>query len=187
MTKIYALLDESRQIKYVGKTTTSLERRLTQHVSGWRERTSPVNVWLGSLTNRPEILLLEEVSDEQADAAEAYWVRLLSQLPVVELLNVRLTGQPLDEATKRKISNAQRGMPRPYLHGRTVSIETRAKISESNTGKKRTSEQRQLIREKTMLSQQIPTFCDVCNAGPFKGNAGVGSHKSKRHKCGNDE
>ena len=48
--------------------------------------------------------------------------------------NLALKGKPLTEEHKRKISEAQKGKPRPYLVGHVVSEETRRKISESNTG-----------------------------------------------------
>lgn len=60
-------------------------------------------------------------------------------------------GKKLSQETRKKMSRARKGKPRPeaieWLKGREVSEETRRKISESNKGKKRSDETRERIRQ----------------------------------------
>lgn len=73
------------------------------------------------------------------------------------------------EAWLEKKAAARRG----YKH----SEETLAKLR----GRKTSPEQRANMRAAALSPRTIPVTCDVCGAGPFAGNAGAASHKSKRH------
>lgn len=191
MTFVYALLDVDRKIRYVGHTK-NLELRRYQHWQG-RHRLSDgqrqLREWLCSLSQWPEIHVLEEVDHKDRYAAETYWINVLHQVPGVDLLNRLGTGEPQPDSVKRKISEAKIGKPGPKqtpemiakrvekLRGRKHSDEWTAKLRDQ----KRTDEQCHNIREATLPSRDIDVMCDECSAGPFRGNAGMATHKSKIH------
>lgn len=130
VVSIYALLDEQRQIRYVGHSKDPYWRA-RKH---WRERgsaqvgrkNSALTVWLRGLNEPPAVVVLQEVSRPQRYQAEEYWTDLLRQVPGISLLNIA-SGARLSEGTRSRIGDAHRG--------RVLSNETRAKISASTTGR----------------------------------------------------
>jgi hypothetical protein len=139
----------TRKVRYVGCARNAAVR-IASH---WRQRNStfrsPVKNWLCNLAESPEFEVVQVVvSDEQAQAAETYWIKLLRQTSVgPELLNV-LDGQKKREETRTKISSSLRGFKHSDAarknmglaalgnqsgkanRGRTLSEEHRRKISE---------------------------------------------------------
>jgi len=74
------------EIRWVGKTTERLERRLSKHL---RHSTGhynpPKRAWLEHLRARglkPIIIALDRVSAEDWIAAETYWIRYMKALGV---------------------------------------------------------------------------------------------------------
>lgn len=74
-TYIYALADSNTGIvKYIGKSNDP-EHRLTTHLSTSRIfKNTPKNAWLKSLSVRPELIILDEVSKDNWEFWERYWI-----------------------------------------------------------------------------------------------------------------
>lgn len=156
---IYALLDERRQIRYVGSSFNVKERvghhwsyRNTEDRYGRNPRFC---TWLRSLNERPEYEILQVVPSEERFAAEKHWTDLLRQVPGVELFNIASGSTPARESvekaaasqrgkvvsakTRAKIGEAGRGRT-PANKGKPFSAETRAKISEALRGRQLSDE-----------------------------------------------
>ena len=78
MSFIYALLDpRTREIRYVGFTSRTLEERLSNHVSDcFHSKTHCAN-WIKSLLKdnlRPDVCILEVVTRENWQQQERYWI-----------------------------------------------------------------------------------------------------------------
>jgi hypothetical protein len=79
MVTIYSLSDpDTRQIRYVGKTTSSLSVRYAHHLFQWkREKKRHINTWIKSLHDKkkkPIIEILDEVSDMDWSFWEMFWI-----------------------------------------------------------------------------------------------------------------
>lgn len=68
--------------------------------------------WMRTLSQKPELHVLQEVNDEVAYDAESYWIRLLDQVPTVDLINT---------------SDMAHGYPKGH---HTHSAEVRARMSD---------------------------------------------------------
>lgn len=85
MGKIYVLKDPlTKEIRYVGKTTTELISRLIGHIQDIKRnrKFSEKQDWILSLLNIgycPIIELLEEVSSENLAERENYWINILKK------------------------------------------------------------------------------------------------------------
>ena len=127
MAEIYWLLEpETRKVRYVGCAKNSA-KRIRSH---WSQRNSvyrsPVKDWLQSLSEPPEFEVIQTVPDEQAQAAEAYWTKMLRQtIAGPELLNI-LDGRKMRVDTRRKIGQAQ--------IGNKLSQEVRDRIGQASQG-----------------------------------------------------
>jgi hypothetical protein len=85
--QIYALLGPDRKPRYVGMSVNAKARALAHwQQRGWR-RTNLAQ-WLRTLPEQPELWLIQTVPAEQGRDAEVYWIKLLAQIPGLELLNV---------------------------------------------------------------------------------------------------
>lgn len=76
--RIYALLDPGTgAVRYVGKTTTTLRRRVSQHMSAARcKRRLRLHRWLNKIGCRPRVILLEEVAaGVDWQSRECRWIR----------------------------------------------------------------------------------------------------------------
>lgn len=75
MVTIYKLIDpETREVKYVGQTSRSIESRLNNHIS---EKSGKKGEWIKSLAAkamRPIVEEVEIVDDCDADEAEQFWI-----------------------------------------------------------------------------------------------------------------
>ena len=76
MTKIYVLIDpRTEEIRYVGKTSAKLSRRLSQHTRARAHNRH--DAWVTCLRERdlrPHIELVQEVPDDFWQEAERYWI-----------------------------------------------------------------------------------------------------------------
>lgn len=83
MVKIYTLEDpRNGQIRYVGKTIQTLQKRLYSHCSEYRlqKEFSHKNSWIKQLKNlglKPIIKLLDEVDNQDWEIQEKSWISLL--------------------------------------------------------------------------------------------------------------
>lgn len=127
VAEIYVLFEPgTRKPRYVGCARNAVIRR-NDH---WRQRNStyrnPVKDWLRSLKEPPELYILQTVPDEWGIAAEAYWTKLLREIPSVNLLNI-LDGREWREDSRQQI--------RESMTGKKLSAETRKKLGYAKKGK----------------------------------------------------
>lgn len=152
---IYALVDPfTDQIRYTGKTVKDPKKRLIDHISGAKRKSSKNHVgnWIRSLLKKgavPILELLEVVPFLDWVAAEKKWIKRLRDIGC-RLTNITdggegLCGAIFSEETREKIRKSRIGKKVVWteeakaklsasLKGRKVSAETRAKISAKNKG-----------------------------------------------------
>lgn len=136
---IYVLKDpETGEVRYVGKTTQSLEKRLYGHLRE-KNKTYKCN-WINSLQKKnlqPIIESIEKASYETWAECEMYWIQFYKELGA-KLVNSNAGGlgghNPMAE-TRAKISFASKNR----------SQESRQKISDAHKGRKRDDETRTKI------------------------------------------
>jgi hypothetical protein len=124
--KIYGLIDpNTNQIRYVGKTKYNVNTRLSNHMCD-KAITYKTN-WLKSLKGlKPEIIILDVVSEKDWIFWEQYWISQVSTWGF-NLTNSTLGGEghyghkPSDETNKKR---------REKLLGSKRTIEQRKNISE---------------------------------------------------------
>lgn len=135
MNQIYGIVDpETCKIVYVG-VSANARLRVRDH---WKHRNAtertPVRDWLqslgsrGVLTKPPDFFVFEEVADDIRFQAECYYTRILREMGI-GLLNI-VDGQIPRRETRVKTSKTLTGRP-SVLRGRTLSLETRKKISDA--------------------------------------------------------
>jgi len=80
---IYALLDPiTKNIKYIGKTEYTLEKRFKEHLKDGNKKTYK-NKWINSLYNKgltPEIILIEEVNENIWKEKEIFYISLFRSM-----------------------------------------------------------------------------------------------------------
>ena len=154
VVSIYSLLDpRDNAIRYVGATSTSLSRRLNRHIDAARNRArrksknkapEELSRWILSLLSenlRPIALPLEVLPKEAAPQAEVRWIAEKRRLGC-SLLNITIggpghNGAPRDDATKRKLRDAN--------IGRTHSDLAKAKMSLARSGVPKSAAHREAI------------------------------------------
>ena len=96
MTKIYALVDpRDRRVRYVGKTRTTLARRLEGHLE--KPTNHGMRLWLTELYEvklRPDIVAIEFVAEFEWEAAERGWISWFRSR--ASLLNIDPGGEARD-------------------------------------------------------------------------------------------
>lgn len=169
IVRIYTLSDprDPDNIRYVGKTTSELKRRLSGHISYTRRAfenkttRSYVNNWIWSLLKEEITPLITELdSKEYADDSkdwvilEQYWI---SQIKTWGFKITNLTdggdgnqNQIFSKESIEKRAEKIRGIPRP--------TEVREKISESNKGKPKSKEHIHNTREGIIKKQGRPVL-----------------------------
>lgn len=129
MIKIYTLKDPTtNEIKYVGKTSQSLKRRLSLHLSVARNRIhiSHTSNWIKSLLDNNQYPLIEEldfIEDEDWEWLEQYWISQLKQW------GFKLTNQTdggVGNVRQKSLKNTKRGS---WLIGKRRSKEACNNIS----------------------------------------------------------
>lgn len=143
---VYGMADpRTHEIRYVGKTERTLQRRKTQHLYQARHNSPQTHkvAWLRTLLEsgvEPEMVILERVSTQETlDAAECRWIKELREQGC-RLTNATDGGEgvrnPSPEA-RAKMSAASKAKPsRPSpMKGRTHTPEARAKISAAHKGR----------------------------------------------------
>lgn len=135
--QIYGLIDPlTNELRYVGKTHSSLRRRFDSHLSNARKGVrQPSACWIRSLLKkerRPEIFVIEECAESDWEEAEQFWIAYFRSLGA-RLLNLSIgggagaLGYRATPETSLRMSIA--------AFGRPVSAETRAKIGAANRGR----------------------------------------------------
>lgn len=107
---IYGMYDPREGVvRYVGKTTYTLEKRLKEHTKQSARWPSYLGEWLRGLIDdgiTPEIVLLEAVDSSNVDAAERRWIEHLTS-EGVPLVNTTYC-QPHAERAIGQEANAER-------------------------------------------------------------------------------
>jgi len=132
---IYALTDNYGNIRYIGKTTTSLKRRIQSHLQDVKQgkRNYRCN-WIRSVLQKglfPEIVLIGQVEGDGCKE-EMAWISYGRQEGWA-LVNTTdggegMSGWIMPEETRKKISKG--------LTGQVYSIERRLKMSRDRSGSK---------------------------------------------------
>lgn len=139
---IYALCEPDGAIRYIGRTSKSLERRLSQHLIESRQgcRTHKCN-WIRSLLSSGKIPLIQIVGVIDGDGMkeEIAWIKYFRD-EGVKLVNQTdggdgMVGYKYSEEDRQKMSESRKGKKRPTLIGRHLSLETRKKIGEAAKGR----------------------------------------------------
>lgn len=130
MHDVYALLDSSGTVKYVG-STADVRARHSAHWANRHVRDTPVYKWLQSCDEPPAYRVLEIVDDHLAVDAEQYWITFFKFIGGLTLLNVRDAGPNGKFHVKRA----------------PISGEARRKISEASSARERSDEARENHRQ----------------------------------------
>ena len=166
-TFIYALKNaDTNEIRYVGKTIDVTNR----YKSHCRSKTnSKTSCWIRSLQNKPEIIILEEVTPfGNWQEAEQFWIAYFKSLgarltnlteggegcvgivfseesidKIKQSLkgNNRALGNKLSNETRKRMSEARKGS-KNHNFGKSLSEKQRKQISIAQTGRKHSEEQR---------------------------------------------
>lgn len=158
-TKIYALR-ENHFVRYVGKTSKSLEERLACHLNDARrgEQTYKCH-WVRQMLLRgeiPRITLLEEVRGNGC-ADEIAWIKFFKD-GGVDLVNGTDGGQGgiPTEAVRKKISFVKKGNCPSHYKGVPRPLQVRLKISASKMGHDVPAYVREKIRKTKTGVPQTP-------------------------------
>jgi hypothetical protein len=160
--KIYALVDpRNNQVRYIGWTSKELEKRLSQHISEVNRFNTHKNNWIKNLFEYdlvPIIQIIEDTIYERRTERESYWIKYYGRENLTNSTDggEGKLGSITSPETKIKLSNAFSGEKHP-LWGIPMSQETKDKISKSNTGKKRTEEEKQR-RQKRYSGEGNPMY-----------------------------
>ena len=132
MVIIYALSDESGEIRYVGKTKQYLKQRLYSHIKEcYSGRKSHKISWIKSLLKddkRPIISTLDTVEEDNWQYWEKYWIEKLRN----EGCNLtNLTGYSHTEESKQRMSESKRGVKLSDEHKKKISEKLKEKYLET--------------------------------------------------------
>lgn len=144
MVKIYTLSHPiTNEIRYVGKTTESLEKRLKRHLIESRQKSCHRHLWINSLINDrliPKIEILDDVHEENWQLWETYWIAQFKNWGF-NLVNLTLGGEGFNwkgkthkEESKQKMSEAKIGKP-TWNKNKNLSESHKNNLSKSHTGK----------------------------------------------------
>lgn len=132
---VYVLSDVTGYARYVGETRNPYKRRMShwynkQYDSG----NMPLKHWLRALPEPPTLHVIEAVPFAERYAEEEGWTYSFRWALGDGLLNINSGAQP-GELTRARMSAAKtpeaRALISQRLKGRTLPMETRAKISAS--------------------------------------------------------
>lgn len=136
MTKIYALEDNDGNIRYAGKTSDSLSRRLSNHITAAKRDNGKNHriCWIKSLLFKkllPSIILIGEVEGDGCKE-EIAWIAYL-KLEGFSLVNSTDGGEGASGFT-HKVAPATRQKIAQSLMGHKHSLERRLNISKGHIG-----------------------------------------------------
>ncbi|MGW4981950.1 hypothetical protein [Streptomyces mirabilis] len=158
--EVYALVDESGTVRYVGQSANARVRTGKHRWDALHNLADgrPVAAWLRSLDATPTVRVLATVDAADAVTVENRWIRQLRRDPAAQLLNLRpyedLAGlpgvDPAAEARMRwslaRVPSAQpRARVSAVLRGHRVSAETRRRIGLATRGRPKSPAHRAAI------------------------------------------
>jgi predicted DNA-binding protein (UPF0251 family) len=143
MTKLYILSDGDGPVRYVGKTSQSLARRLSSHRSTASRRDDYRARWVRSAKN----IRIDLVDEVQGDGC----VEEIALIASLKLLGARLTNHTAggEGALGRSLSTESRERISAKLRGRICgprSAETRTKLSAALKGRKPSAQTTEALR-----------------------------------------
>jgi hypothetical protein len=158
--EVYALVDESGIVRYVGQSANS-KARASRHRSDAlhnHQDTRPLAAWLRSLDAAPTVLLLARVDAADAETVEDAWIRRLRRDPAASLFNLR-PYEPLDDlpgvdpaavtrvavSLARPMTDQHRQRIAETLTGHLVDGATRRRIGAVHAGRPKSAEHRAAI------------------------------------------
>ncbi len=135
MSCIYGL-SHGNEIRYVGQTKQSLDKRLRSHLGAARRGAQHWSArWIRSTGYAVEIVVLEHDPVGGLDEAERAWIALLRDMGC-RLTNLTDGGEGVRGLAHRPRSEEHCANLSAALKGRSLSPETRAKISRARRGQK---------------------------------------------------
>ena len=140
--KIYTLSDPiTNEVRYVGKTKFTLNKRLSQHIC--EKRVSKRTCWIKSITNKgllPKIELLETCGNENWIDTEKFYISYFKYIGV-RLVNATCGGDGITftKEIRDKISNAHKGKKLTQGH------KDKLKGNKNSLGHKQTEEHKSKI------------------------------------------
>lgn len=155
LVKIYALVDpSSTEIRYIGKTKSTLSRRLNEHKKNARRYSHHTANWISKLLREdslPKIMLLEECGETEWQWYERWWIAY-GKTQHWYLTNSTAGGDGIhnpSKETRHKIS--------AWQTGRTLTESHRANISKGGKGLLRSEETRKRM---SAASKSRPTISE---------------------------
>lgn len=165
-TNIYALIDpRTGCIRYVGKTISTIERRLSTHISYAKKGVhTKCARWIKGLIDaglRPDTMLLAVANDDWAEV-ERHWIAKF-RYDGLDLLNHTAGGEGMNEyshtpESRARMSEAQKlrfSIKPSQLKGRSRPPEVRQKCSESQRGRTISADHRAKISA-ALIGRKIP-------------------------------
>ncbi len=147
VAKIYVLCEPDGEIRYIGKTSYPLAKRLAWHLREARRSASNHRLcWIRSVMSRgylPGIVLIGEVAGD-GNAEEIAWIKYGRQ-EGWRLVN----GTDGGEGTVGKSADALRKISIANK-GKTMSPEARKKISDANKGRVKSAEEIKKLKASLM-------------------------------------
>ncbi len=143
VTTIYALTDPDGAVRYVGKTTKTVEKRMIGHRQDIKYSDCHRANWLKSLERKgiqPGIVILEIVSGSKANESEIEWIAYFRVLMGDDLTNATEGGDggrrspETNKKHRETLREKFKTQPGPHT-GKRHSIEAKRKMSVA--GKKR--------------------------------------------------
>lgn len=118
---IYGLCDPiNSQIKYIGKTSLSLNRRLSGHISQSKKKLNKRYAWIRGLGIKPTIVLLEITNHTESNSREKYWI---NKIGLHNLVNGNIGGGGQDGRGIKR-NNAYKTRFSDYLNNSKYSCRT---------------------------------------------------------------
>lgn len=200
-TIIYTLSDPiTNQVRYVGKTRSSLKYRLSQHIHDSLNNGTNTykKAWIRGLLNKELLPIIEELeiisNDTCWKSRECYWIAQFKNWGF-NLTNMTDGGdgnqnQVISEEARLKKSIALKGKPRPkdviekisksHL-GKKLSEESKEKIRLSNLGKKQSEETKQKRYKPVYL---VNSYGEILKEYPSIQHAAI-AHNCRRGQIAN--
>lgn len=153
ITKIYTLQNPiTNEIRYVGKTNQSLEKRLMDHIYSCKRYKHHNSCWIKSLLKKNLIPIIQEVDSTNLKDwkwLEIYWISQFKSWGF-NLTNMTDGGDGNNGQIFSKKSSLKRSKS---LKGHIVTKETRKKISKKHIGKKLSKETKDKVRNSIIKLQ----------------------------------
>ncbi len=139
MTTVYALIEEGKGIKYIGKTSKTTSYRLNEHIRDSKCRNAKRHVWMRSMTARgltPRILELEQCEGD-GDAEEIFHIAL-ARKDGIDLVNLTEGGRSNKKTPecREKMSIAAKTSPKAIAARKAVSHIRVQQMADARRGKK---------------------------------------------------